>query len=371
MFPYILIYLFSFIFSICYSKSKDKSVSALFLILTFLTLFVPAAIRYNIGTDYKNYVRIITNNFRIHRYSEFEIGWMPILWFIDNFNVSIHYFFVFADFIGLVSLFCVLEKKSFWCCVPVYVSFAYIQSFSLVRQALAAAIFLNAIKECVKGKYLKSFFFCALSCCFHKSVIILCILLLLSGFKWKILTRRNCFLISILIFIFVKEINLAKIVMEKIVANTIYASYLTSSFSNAAESSGGLGILLREVIIFVAIISCDRKLWCHYQNNFINKAALDEQSRFYKMSVLFGLAGIAFFIMSTQIHIFNRLPNLIVPFLVLLTQCVYKSKFRYRKISLLFIEVGLFVSFLFYIKSSPSSAEGGLGIYPYQSIFSR
>ena len=117
----------------CYSKSKDKSASVVFLVSTFLALFLPAAVRYNIGTDYKNYVQIISASLPKHRYAVFETGWIPMLWLLDNFDLNIHFFFVLTDFAILMCLFFVLDKKSFYLCIPIYVCFAYIQSFSLVR----------------------------------------------------------------------------------------------------------------------------------------------------------------------------------------------------------------------------------------------
>lgn len=365
MFAYILIYLFSLIFAFCYSKSKDKFFSVLFISLTFLVLFLPAAFRYNIGTDYENYTRIIENNFLHHRYNEFEIGWIPVLWFIDYFDLSVHFFFVFTDFTILLCLFYVLEKRSFWCCIPIYVCFAYIQSYSLVRQALAATIFLIAIKKWTQKKYFSCILFSLLSFIFHKSVIILVLLLFLANFKWSFFNRFNNFVIFVFVYVLIDRLQFANILMEKVVGNTFYAAYLTSDYAKVSESSSGLGLLLREFLLLIGIIASDK---------IVNKNVLqiaDYHIRLYRLSVLLGFAGISFFIMSSQIHIFNRLPSLIVPFLVLMVQCMNNSKFKYRKIALIIFEFGWFVSFIFYLKNSPSSAAGGLGLTPYQSIFSR
>ena len=364
MFPYIVIYVCSGIFALCYSKSKDKSASVIFLLLTFFVLFVPAALRYNIGTDYKNYVRIISNNLPRHRYTSFEVGWIPVLWLMDNLNLPVHAFFVLIDFTILFCLFTVLDKKAFWLCIPIYVSFAYIQSYSLVRQALAATIFLLAVKHWIARKYMLTILFGVISFLFHKSTVFLCVLLILANFKWKLLSRRNNCVLVVIIYLLIDKLKLASLLMDTIVGNTFYSSYIQSSFNMSTEGSG-LGSLFRELLLFVVVIASSRTV------NKWNTSNRLPQSRLYTVSILFSLAGISFFILSTQIHIFNRLPCLIIPFLVITVQCVYRSKYRYRKLALLLLEVGWFFSFVLYIKESLISNPGGLGITPYQSIFSR
>ena len=65
MTTYILVYIASFLSAFCYSNSKNRNISFLFKIMTFLILFLPAALRYNVGADYAHYVMIVVFFFLI------------------------------------------------------------------------------------------------------------------------------------------------------------------------------------------------------------------------------------------------------------------------------------------------------------------
>lgn len=214
---------------------------------------------------------------------------------------------------------------------------------------------------------MSAFFWSTFSFLFHKSTVFLCVLLLFANLRWSIFSRRNNAILFILIYLFVDSLSLGTIIMDKIVGNTFYAAYLTGTFNKATEGRG-FGILLREILLFIATIASSRTV---NKMNSSNTLIASAQNRLYNVSVLFNFAGIAFFILSTQIHIFNRLPCLIIPFLVITIQCVYRSECRYRKMALLLLETGWFLSFIFYIKNSLVSNPGGLGITPYQTLFSR
>ncbi len=153
MIEYIAIYIFSTVFSFCYAKAKKCSSIAIFATIVFCILFLPLACRYNIGTDYHNY-EIAINEYRYGgKFSfPFEYGWFPIVYVIKHWNVSVQYFFIIPAFFSMLILFYVVPRKYFWLCIPAYISVAYLESFSLVRQAFAATIFLLSAKDFIEKK---------------------------------------------------------------------------------------------------------------------------------------------------------------------------------------------------------------------------
>lgn len=367
---YIFLYTSVFAFSFCYSFAKDKFAMSIFRTLCFLTLTIPAVVRYNIGTDYENYKRIILNGFRKDRYALFEIGWTPILSFMDKFNIDIQWFFVFASLVTYICLFYVVERKYFFIAIPIYVCLPYLESYSLVRQAMAVAIFLVAIKCFLENKYFKSILTAVFAVMFHKSVLLLCLILPLSKLRWKCFSpRRNVFLFGI-IFILFFVCGITNIVVTKVLSFTPYAGYIYSSFFRKTEMGTGLGLLLRITVCFVLVFISSRKMRENVYKNIYSKA-VSVHSNLYKTVCLFEFCQIVFYLISAEIHIFNRLPNLLSPFFPIAALCMAKSKSKYRKLGILFMYFAFFILFVATLQSNPSSATGGLGLTPYQSIFSR
>lgn len=366
---YFFVYIVSAIFSFCYSKTKDKSASIVFLIMTFLSLFLPLALRYEIGTDYENYRRIIYNSFAKNKFDEFEIGWVPLLKFIYNFNLDIQWFFVISAFFSVLFIFLAVGKRDFWLAIPCYVSIAYIESFSLVRQALAVSICMFVIKLWTNRKYLKSFIFLTIAFLFHKSTILFVFFLPFLNRKWKIFSSYKNIVLFLIIYVCFSFFDIANIIMTKIVGNTFYANYITSTYNKKTEGGTGLSILCREIVLFCAVVFSSRTPKKHIRMSFYKNGFTYNHN--YQLVCILSFSLLIFYILSLQIHIFNRLPNLLSPFFLFLVPTVYNSKTRYRKIIPFFMIAVLFFVFIFIVKNSLSSLPGGLGITPYRSIFNK
>lgn len=367
MFSYLVIYVLSVVFSICYSFAKDKNLIFILHIICFLVLFIPASMRYEIGTDYENYAKAISMGFFQNKYDIFEIGWQPILFFIDRFNVDIHLFFVFAAFITYFSLFSVVDRRDLFLVLPMYICIPYLESFSLVRQAMAATIFLVAIKFCAEHKYFRAFILALVSTLFHLSTIALCLILLLSNFKWKFFSpTRNLFLFCFVYLIFT-VFDFTEMIFF-FISVTKYGVYINSKYNQATEMGSGLGVLLRELQC-LAIVFVSSKYIRSGRIYSSNKVVL--HFNMYKIVCVFCFCQVIFYALSTKIHIFGRLPNLINPFLPVAFSYVANSKSKYRRLAIIFMYTTYFVLFLATLIANPSSAEGGLGLTPYKSILMR
>ena len=353
----------SFVFSFLYSKSKDKSSIIIFLTLSFLILFLPLALRAGIGTDYNSYVRIVSSAIAHKNYFPFEIGWTPILWLIAQFDLDIQIFFVIPAFFTILILFVVIPRRHFWMCILAYISIAYLESFSLVRQAFAASIFLLSVRAFYNKHNIKALFWFILSAIFHKSVVFMAPLFFLSLFRWKFLNVYTSVFIFVCSCAFFSIFNVGSFLMQNVLGNSIYAGYIGGGYDKKTEMGSGLGLFLR-LVMFAAFLFCIRR-----------SARTNEDSLFISrryVYTVFSLYMLALsHILAAQIHIFNRIPNLFSPFYVYILLAIVQSKSRYRKIVLIFTLSVLFVLFMKTLQVSSSSLGRGLGIVPYKSIFER
>lgn len=370
---YFFVYLFGFIFSFCYSFAKDKFAISVFRILCFLTLALPACLRYNIGTDYENYTRIILNGFARGKYDMFEAGWIPILWFIDKFDLDLQFFFIFASLCAYSIVFKYIERPYFYLCMPVYICTAYLESYSLVRQNFACTVFLLCIMNFQNKRYFRAVLWGAVSFLFHKSTIFLCLLLPLSSMRWKMFSPYKNAVLFLLMYALFDFFNFAQIIMEKVVGNTFYSVYVNSGFNRQTEIGTGLGLLLRICIMFIFVFISSRQVNEKKEWSGKNEQAsmLSLQEKNYKITCIFMFSFLAFALMAKRIHIFNRLMNLMTLSYLLSMHTMAKSKNKYVKVALLFVIIALSILFFKDLQSNPSSAAGGLGLTPYQSIFSR
>lgn len=372
MIPYLLAYLFASVFSFCYSKSRDKSTIVIFASLTFLTLFLPLALRYGIGTDYENYVRIIDAFVRTGVNKSIEIGWTPLLLLIRNFQFDSHFFFVVPAFVSTLIIFISVPRKYLWFCLPPYVAIYWLESFSLVRQAFAASVFLLALHWFFKKKYLTFLLFALLSTILHKSMAIPLVLTSLSLLSWRIFAPWTNCLILLGFYLFTRLVNVGQLLMDVVVGNTPYARYVSSQFNKTSEGGSGMGLYLR-LVIFLILLIVPFVQYRKIRLRICNPATLAavERRREYNLLCLYVLALMAGHVLAYQIHIFNRIPNIFSVFYLFFAYKLMNAKSRYRMVVMGLFQVLLFMLFLATLRGASVSSVGGLGIVPYQSIFSR
>lgn len=373
MLIYLVIYGFSFLFSFCYAKCKDKYAAFIFKVLTFLTLFIPAALRYGIGTDYKNYVRYLTD----YNLSKplFEIGYSPLIWIIQYFSLDLQWFFVITSFISYICVFSVVEKDTAFYSIPIYICTSYLGGLSLVRQALSVSIALVFVDAYIKKDYKKAIFFFLLSICFHKSSLFLIFVVVLTSFKWeKLNPYLNAIIVFIIYFIFY-NFHIGTLLFTTIIPLTPYKNYLSAAmFLLETKRGSGLGILLKVFIYMAVVFVANREMKNTSDSTLlISKNCTKEESyqRLYKLSCIVIFLYTAFVILVLDARIFNRLPQMLNPLFVLVFQCLGESKSKYKKILVPIIILGFFYFYYDSILVNVVNADGGMGINPYQSIFGR
>lgn len=358
MIPYLLAYLFASVFSFCYSKSRDKSTIVIFASLTFLTLFLPLALRYGIGTDYENYVRIVSNGLNLNYYTMFELGWAPLVYFIDSCALDVHWFFVIISGISTIVLFAIVPRKYFFTSIPIYICTSWIASFSLVRQAFASLIFLVALKKHLLGKNVQAAFWGSIAGLFHTSLFLPLCLLPLCRLRWRCFTPVfNGAALLFLSATFALS-NIGTVLFDSVIALTPYSSYINTIYNSKTELGSGLGVLLKVFVLFLFLVSFQRD-------------SSQKKDRAYSTLCMFALVQGLFIILSAQVRILGRLTNIFDGVYVFFIMYLSQSKSKYRTLLMYFITFSFFLMYVKSLISNPSSADGGMGLTPYQSIFSR
>ena len=359
MFIYIAIFILSSIFSYLYTISKDSSASFCFLVLCFLSIFLPAAFRYGIGADYFNYLTIY-DQIALNKPIRQEIAILIYSKILLFFNLPGHALIVFYAFITYLFIFLAIPKKLFYLGIPIYILIFYLDSFCLLRQSLACAIMLYALRYFIKKNYslflLLSFF----SILNHKVMIIVLFIIL---FSQLLPTFGKGFLITSFLFLFIfLKLYLTKIIdiiMTNIVPLTMFARYAMNRYAVAeAESNTGMGFLLRIIILLLFLIiiyTPDKKRY-----------------RFGIMAIFYNFFSL---FLSQKLYIFIRLVNSFSFNYVYLAFFSIASVNRVSKKILSFIFISLFLLFVVGIKNTPvkfgRAGFGGKQIYPYVSIFDK
>src|SRR5690554_359966 len=219
--------------------------------IAFLLLFVPAAIRYDIGTDYVNYLAIYegtsaTKTLEPYKFKE------PLFYFVNWFYKSIdaHFQWMFATFAFIFTMvaFRSYPRKQAWLLHFLIFSMLWFFSFNGMRQAIAVMWSLLALFYFFDRKYICFFVLTLFGATFHQSVLFVALVGLVALFplERRIKTRiAPLFFIGFIVFTLI-SMKVLLAYMEQIigVVGLKYVSYFDSSKHFVERDYGsGLGVL--------------------------------------------------------------------------------------------------------------------------------
>ena len=314
---YIFIAIFVLITSFCYSHGRDKYLAADMKLLCFLFLFIPAAIRLNIGSDYKSYVRIFYH-LKNGIAWDTEIGWNILNKCVAGANLHHQWIFVLAS---LITYTCILatKKKDAWIAVVIYVFYLYTTSYNAVRNGISIALFWYSYTCICKQKKLQGFLVVLLATFFHSSAYLYIPVYLAMCFVK--LHKKTTLVLGVIIYILFMYLRFAQIVLNSpLLGMTRYQKYMVSMVYNATtQRNSGLGVMLRHFYLFFLYWLCDEK-------QCVNR-------EFSAMSILF-LMLLGTDVLATQMFAFYRLRDCFVIGYMAMFIVVFRNKSR-NAISLL------------------------------------
>ena len=174
---YNFILLSSTIFLYFSEYDKTPIVRKICLILAFLIVVIPSAIRFEIGADYLSYLNLYERIVSGDIPEKLELGFVLITQILSNLGLSSEWLFiVFAILIHAFS-FAAYPKQRKYIFHFFFMLLMYFESFNILRQMLAVTITMYALKiYSLDNSYLKFLLKIMLAGLFHKIVLIFLII---------------------------------------------------------------------------------------------------------------------------------------------------------------------------------------------------
>lgn len=354
---YISILLVSTFFVYISDKGKGELERKVFLSIAFLIVFIPSALRYDIGTDYLSYVSIYNN---IKYYDDIEPAYYLINWLLKTIDANQQWIFVVSAFIFTITIFKSYPKKYAWILHFVIIALLWFYSLNIMRQALASAFCFAATFKFFDKKYKQFYLLSIIGVLFHFSTILFLIVGTLSLIPIRKSLKTNVIplvFLGVIVFSFVSvNIILANIeLLLKIIGFSKYTDYFGGRYYVNPEQGTGLGILLKiSVCIYV----------------FINAKVFLEYNKQYWLLIILAFMYSITVILSNEILILGRLQIifLIAPIIISYALFVIPGNRQVHKLaSIIFM---LFAFYIFADKSVSSITDEKAKLAPYQSIFS-
>lgn len=262
--PYFLIYFFLLIFCSLGSVTKNR----FFLICVFILFSIFSGFRYYVGVDYVNYVKIYNLE---EGYGSRELGFNLILDFLRYIGASYQFMFFIMAVVMQILVYNIIKRYNYsvWISVFIYycISPFYIATFNGMRQYLAIAVFIVALKYIEQKKIFKYIVSLLLGgFFFHESILVFIPLYYILNKTISIKGKLLAFLLTIA----------GSLAIDKLISYTPYIVYLTrdreTHISSFTYIFAGISILF---IIF----------W-NKLNSFKSKLIMENMNLFCFLSLL-------------------------------------------------------------------------------------
>lgn len=342
-------------------KGKGGLERYFFLGIAFLLVFLPAAMRFDVGTDYFSYVDIYENPSRLEWYKYKEPLFYFVNWFYQSAGAHFQWMFATFAFIFVVVAFKVYPRRKAWVLHLALIALLYFQSFNIVRQAVAMVFCLWALKELVHNHNLKFIFLCLVASLFHQSALVFLLVGLVSfvpfSYRLKAYFFPVIFVIALLSFFLILPsiLNLIEWVLLTIGLLNFALYFGDGNHFIARESGTGIGVLI--------ILS-----FCIYI--FTQSKRILEANNKYWVVILIVFFYAFFIVLSSQIVIFGRAVMIFLPGFIYAVYVMYalpsntKLKNLYVLIFILFLILGFFKE-SFGVKNHYYDPKR----VPYQTVF--
>ncbi|KAF5074568.1 EpsG family protein [anaerobic digester metagenome] len=238
-----------------------RRLETLFPILLFTLVF---GLRYDVGTDYINYLELYQTGNGINR---LEFGFRFIL---DLFaGTGLHYSFFFLFFAGLQIYLLYLSFKDEQWLYPwlVFILFTggfFLSWMNVIRQSIAVVFFIYAIKYIEEKRFWNYVFICLLASLFHKTGLVLIVFypILKNGKDYFKNIDFQLLAIFIVIILYYSDLNIERLfsfVYETFANLFHYDNYtIEGAIKNIKKGNTGLGFIVSLLIDIIIILNSKR-----------------------------------------------------------------------------------------------------------------
>ena len=344
---YFSVLFFSSFFSLGVSHSKSKSEEFIGRFFLFISLLIPAILRYGLGADYTSYESMYYNNEYRKEYA--EIGFNFVCNFFQFFELSSWWMFFSFSFITYFILSFFVKKKNLVYIIVFYILFSgYFRSLDQIRQSLALPFILLAIDAFMQKEIIKTYFYILIGALFHTSSVIFALLLPICSIH---LSTKARFLIIIGGAFGIFTLNLSETLTTLIMV--IYPRYAMLMDRGVGSFGSGFGFIANTLFPFIFLLGKSDKRAIVVRENHIEKN--------------FAMIYILLFFLTAQIAIFNRLRDLLWVVILYTIPKIPKSKYR-TVIYCIIFSMGFLV---FFRSIQVQHGSGTNQISPYVTIFEK
>lgn len=321
------------------------------VVLSFLPMFIVAAIRYEVGTDwpiYLDYYEWINEG--KNKFSEglFNLMNKFVGWSVGDFQGMV----VLVAFLSYFFVFMAIYEQSI--SIPLsllifFVSASYFASMNQMRQAISMPIMLYAYRYIQEKRPLPFFLWCIVATFIHASSLVYLPLYFAARVKPSV--RRYTAVFGLCVI----TLPVLQILFEVLIRYTKYAWYSTSVYNTGSQANNFylLGFVFQMVMLVIMAYYrftsdeedpvYDGMLNCYFLS-VVTLLFTPVLSQVLRVSQCFGYCQI-----------------------LLMPRVINREKDRTRRIVLYMLVIGLYAAKLLY----DTYYLGWNGVIPYQTIFTR
>lgn len=342
----------------------------------FAILFLMAALRFDIGNDYRQYTQTAHEAY-VGGYVVTEVGFNWLVRFLYGIAGGEYYEIVFAVFAFVTLLFFLKafarQSVSFSQTFFLFMTLGlYFQSFNTVRYYLALAVALFSMKYVLERDFIKFVFWILIAALFHKSVLLVLPVYWIATLEWR---RWQVFFglaVSVACFLGKGLVLKLALMLYPSYRDTIYLVE-GSLLDNIREILPGLMRILAVLVLYGWFVSV--RAWEDDAAAFVGRQRASEEQqawkasgwyrelRFYAQLNLLALVTGTFFyflpVVSRITYYFSVSQLFMIPMIL---QHIRKESVR-RKVSVLVFAACSLYFMVFLLQAHAD----GVGLLPYRS----
>lgn len=335
--------------------SRGRQAQRTLMILLFLVLFLPSALRQATGNDYMRYVEFF-HLASVDAYVPTEAGFnlfVKVLYGLCGYENYLLVFALFAFFTILLFLLAIWEEggEDFGLCFFLFMmSGCYFQTYNTVRYYFALALALFSLRFFFRREYLWFVLSILFAATFHKSVLVVLVLYPMAAFAWK---RWQLLLLLVLgVGFYATRSRWMTVILR------FYPSYEDTQILAAGGSISwpniGRCLLLLLLSWYVFSLLGESPRAQTGKNRFYYQANLLALGIYVFGSFIPELSRICYYLVTTQIFL---IPSLL--------ERIPGEKKKTRKRLLLFVILVYLVLFAWFLRRASAST---IRILPYRSF---
>ena len=332
-----------------YRVTRQQGKNVLGLTAIFILLFLPAALRLQVGNDYESYVDTI-HEIYVGGYVVTEPLFNLIVKVLCELSGGENYLLVFA-FFSFITIFLFLkvlyeQSENFFPAFFLFMTLGiYFRTYNTMRYYLVLAITMYSYRFILRKEYMKFIVLIVLSSFLHKSVLVVIPLYFMAVIPWKKWFLFLMFLAAAFSLLF-REFILQ-------IALQLYPSYKDTVFLETETGIGGnVATIIRCILVILAVAATyEEAIRGKKENEFYLK--LNVLALFvYTCGSFLPLVGrIGYYLITSQILL---LPSLFF----------YMKKSGKRK---LFMGITVILTVLYFVNFLRTADEPGVRVLPYRT----